>query len=63
MLGRYATYSGKMVKWDEALAWDNSEFPEKLDFKTPTRFGPDAEGLYPVAVPGKFDPSKPLGYA
>ena len=63
MLGRYATYSGKMVKWDEALAWDNSELPEKLDFKTPTRFSPDADGLYPVAVPGKFDPSKPLGYA
>ena len=63
MLGRYATYSGKVVKWDEALAWDNSELPEKLDFKTPTRFSPDKDGLYPVAVPGKFDPSKPYGYA
>jgi myo-inositol 2-dehydrogenase/D-chiro-inositol 1-dehydrogenase len=63
LLGRYATYSGKMVKWDEALAWDNSELPEKLDFNTPTRFGPDQDGLYPVARPGKFDPSKPLGYA
>ena len=63
LLGRYATYSGKLVKWDEALAWNNSELPEKLDFKSPTRFGPDAEGNYPVPVPGKFDPSKPLGYA
>ncbi|MDB6072049.1 MAG: oxidoreductase domain protein [Verrucomicrobiales bacterium] len=63
MLGRYATYGGKLVKWDEALAWDNSELPEKLDFKTPTRFSPDANGLYPVAQPGKYDPSKTLGYA
>ncbi|RYD33252.1 MAG: Gfo/Idh/MocA family oxidoreductase [Verrucomicrobiaceae bacterium] len=57
MLGRYATYSGKQVNWDEALAWNNSELPEKLDFATPTRFGPDAEGLYPVPLPGKFDPA------
>jgi predicted dehydrogenase len=57
MLGRYATYSGKQVSWDEALAWNNSELPEKLDFNTPTRFGPDANGLYPVALPGKFDPA------
>lgn len=57
MLGRYATYSGKQVGWDEALAWDNSQLPEKLDFATPTRFGPDANGLYPVPLPGKFDPA------
>ena len=63
ILGRYATYSGKMVKWDEALAWNNSELPDKLDLETPTKLNPNAEGLYPVPVPGKFDASKPLGYA
>lgn len=61
ILGRYATYSGKMVKWDEALAWNNSEMPEKLAFDTTPKVVPNAEGVYSVPVPGVFDPSKPLG--
>lgn len=63
ILGRYATYSGKVVKWDEALSWNNSELPEKLELDADPVLKPDADGLYPVAYPGKFDPSKPLGYA
>lgn len=63
MLGRYATYSGKMVNWEEALAWNNSQIPEKLDFEAPPSFGPDENGLYPVPLPGVFDPSKVNGYA
>jgi myo-inositol 2-dehydrogenase/D-chiro-inositol 1-dehydrogenase len=61
ILGRYATYSGKMVKWDEALAWNNSEMPEKLGWDDAPLVQPDADGNYKVAVPGKFDASKPLG--
>ena len=61
ILGRYATYSGKMVKWDEALAWNNSEMPEKLGLDSTPVVLPNAEGVYKVAVPGEFDPSKPLG--
>ena len=61
ILGRYATYSGKMVKWDEALAWNNSEMPEKLGFDQNPLVMPNAEGVYKVPVPGAFDPSKPLG--
>jgi myo-inositol 2-dehydrogenase/D-chiro-inositol 1-dehydrogenase len=61
ILGRYATYGGKMVKWNEALAWNNSEMPAKLGWDAPPLVLPDADGNYKVPVPGKFDPSKPLG--
>jgi myo-inositol 2-dehydrogenase/D-chiro-inositol 1-dehydrogenase len=61
LLGRYASYGGKMVKWDEALAWNNSEMPAKLGFDQPTLIQPNANGEYKVATPGEFDPSKPLG--
>ena len=50
-----------MVKWDEALAWNNSEMPEKLGFDQPSLVQPNANGEYKVPVPGMFDPSKPLG--
>ncbi|MEP6664455.1 MAG: dehydrogenase, partial [Verrucomicrobiota bacterium] len=53
IMGRMATYSGKMVEWDEAfnskidlaakvLAWDANP---------PTM--PDSNGHYPIPVPGK----------
>ena len=63
ILGRYATYSGKMVKWDVALAWNNSEMPAKLDWDSEPLVKPDDKGLYSVPVPGVFDASKPLGKA
>lgn len=61
ILGRYATYGGKMVKWDEALGWNNSEMPAKLGFDQKPVVQPNANGEYNAAVPGVFDPSKPLG--
>ncbi|HWB02918.1 MAG TPA: Gfo/Idh/MocA family oxidoreductase [Verrucomicrobiales bacterium] len=61
ILGRYATYGGKMVKWDEALAWNNSEMPAKLGFDQPSLVQPNPDGSYKVPIPGEFDPSKPLG--
>ena len=53
ILGRYATYSGQMIKWDEALAADNSLFPDKLAWDADPKVLPDEDGLYPVAVPGQ----------
>ena len=35
VLGRLATYSGKIVKWDEAVAKGTSEFPAKLAWDAP----------------------------
>lgn len=63
ILGRYATYSGKMIKWDEALAWNNSEMPANLAFDAPATVNPDKDGNYPVPVPGQCDPSKAGSYA
>ena len=53
IIGRYATYSGETIKWDEALAADNSLFPEKLAWDAMPKLSPDANGLYPYAMPGK----------
>jgi myo-inositol 2-dehydrogenase/D-chiro-inositol 1-dehydrogenase len=58
VLGRMATYSGKVVKWDEALKDGTSQFPKVLawDAPAPVEKGPD--GDYPIAVPGVSDPYK-----
>jgi myo-inositol 2-dehydrogenase/D-chiro-inositol 1-dehydrogenase len=54
ILGRMATYSGKVVKLEEAMASDLSfADPGSLhSFDDGAPVLPDAEGNYPVAVPG-----------
>ena len=52
ILGRLATYSGKMVEWDAAMKSDISLFPDKLAFDATPKVLPDATGMYPRAVPG-----------
>jgi predicted dehydrogenase len=54
ILGRMAAESGKMVTWQEALA-SNLELAPGLDqytMESDAPVKPDAEGHYPVAVPG-----------
>jgi myo-inositol 2-dehydrogenase/D-chiro-inositol 1-dehydrogenase len=53
IMGRYATYSGQTIKWDEALNANNSLFPEQLAWDAKPRLMPDENGLYPVPTPGK----------
>lgn len=53
IIGRYATYSGQTIKWDEALKADNSLFPEQLSWTANPRILPDENGLYPIPTPGK----------
>lgn len=53
IIGRYATYSGKKMNWDEALNADNSLFPETLSWTANPKLMPDANGLYPIPMPGK----------
>jgi myo-inositol 2-dehydrogenase / D-chiro-inositol 1-dehydrogenase len=52
ILGRMATYSGKMVKWDEAINSQLNLAPKSLawDAEPPIKPGPD--GLYACAIPG-----------
>jgi myo-inositol 2-dehydrogenase/D-chiro-inositol 1-dehydrogenase len=53
IVGRYATYSGQTIKWDEALKADNSLMPEQLSWTANPKLMPDENGLYPIPTPGK----------
>jgi len=53
ILGRMATYSGKTIKWDDAINSEIDLSPEKYDFAADPPVMPDAEGRYPLPVPGK----------
>lgn len=53
ILGRMATYSGKMVSWDEAIASNISIMPEQFDWEAAPPVLPDESGMYACAVPGK----------
>ena len=54
VLGRMATYSGQVLKWDDAVAKGPSVMPENYAFDADPPTQPDADGNYPVAVPGVF---------
>ena len=58
ILGRMATYSGKVVKWDDAVAKGPNELPARLAMDAPTPVAPDTNDLYEhaVAVPGVYKP-------
>lgn len=58
ILGRMATYSGKIVRWDEALATGEDLSPASYDFAATPPVVPDANGFYPVPVPGKTEVMK-----
>lgn len=53
ILGRMATYSGKEIKWDEALNSKVQHMPAIVTAETEPPVKPDANGAYPVAIPGK----------
>lgn len=53
IVGRYATYSGQTIKWDEALQANNSLMPDELSWTANPKLMPDANGLYPIPTPGK----------
>jgi hypothetical protein len=56
ILGRLATYSGQNVEWDAALKSGMNIQPATYAFDAVAPVLPDADGWYPVAVPGKFKP-------
>lgn len=56
IMGRAAVHSGKVVTWDEAMA-SNFQFCPNIDQLTddsPPPVVEDAQGRYPVPVPGKW---------
>ena len=53
ILGRMATYSGQVIEWEKAINSGISIAPTNFSFDADMPLKPDANGLYPVAVPGK----------
>ncbi len=58
ILGRMATYSGQIVKWEEAVERGPSEMPAKFAWDAMPKILPDKDGSYEyaVALPGVYKP-------
>jgi myo-inositol 2-dehydrogenase / D-chiro-inositol 1-dehydrogenase len=54
VLGRMATYSGQIVKWDDAVAKGPSEMPETLAWTAKPPHMPGPDGFYPFPIPGVY---------
>lgn len=56
IMGRAAIHSGKIITWDQMLASDFKFYPDAgdLDYNSPAPVRADANGFYPVPVPGKW---------
>ncbi|HWB26139.1 MAG TPA: Gfo/Idh/MocA family oxidoreductase [Chitinophagaceae bacterium] len=52
LLGRMATYSGQVIEWDKAINSGINIMPQTYAFDAQPPVLPDADGMYPVAVPG-----------
>jgi predicted dehydrogenase len=52
IMGRMATYSGKVVKWDEAYNSELALLPKQMAWDAEAPVLPDKDGVYPVALPG-----------
>ncbi len=53
IMGRYATYSGKVMTWEESLNGKVDLFPDTLAWDAQPKLLPNADGFYPHAIPGK----------
>lgn len=56
IMGRMATYSGKVITWEDALNNETRLVPDNLDWDVDPPVMPDENGRYPVAIPGVTDP-------
>jgi myo-inositol 2-dehydrogenase / D-chiro-inositol 1-dehydrogenase len=56
VLGRMATYSGKVIRWDELVEKGQDMFPANLTWDMAPPVVPDKDGFYPIPVPGRYDP-------
>jgi len=56
LMGRAAVHSGKIITWDEMMASDFQFCPniDTMDYDTEPPVKPDADGRYPVPIPGKW---------
>ena len=54
VLGRLANYSGKVVTWDDAVNKGVSEFPKSMEWNADAPVKKDANGDYPIPMPGVY---------
>jgi predicted dehydrogenase len=61
ILGRYATYTGGTVKWDDAInrGLALADFDSFQSMNDPAPLNPDGNGKYAVAVPGDTEVLEP----
>lgn len=52
ILGRMCTYTGQAITWQQALDSQESLAPKRYSFDAQPPILPDADGKYPIAVPG-----------
>ena len=52
ILGRMATYSGQVIKWDDAINSSVDLTPKNLAWDAETLVKPGSDGCYACAVPG-----------
>ena len=53
IMGRMATYSGKLIEWKNALNADQKLVPENIDWDSKPPVTPNKNGYYKIPVPGK----------
>jgi predicted dehydrogenase len=53
ILGRMATYSGKIIEWEKAIESQLDYFPKTLAWDAEPPVKPNADGTYQLPVPGK----------
>jgi predicted dehydrogenase len=56
VMGRMATYTGQVITWEQALNSKENLVPDNITWDTEPPVKPDADGWYPVAVPGTTEP-------
>ena len=54
ILGRMAGYSGQLITWEDAIKSDKKFGKEFTSLKEEPPVMPDADGNYPLPVPGKY---------
>lgn len=52
VMGRMATYTGQVITWEQALNSQEVLVPDNITWGTEPPVKPDADGWYPVAIPG-----------
>ncbi len=52
IMGRMATYSGKVITWDQVMNSNLQIMPESMDWNSNPPSMPDTNGMYPIPTPG-----------